>query len=515
VTASPVTEISGEGLPNLLVKNLPPVSSPPIPELRVTRPEIYFGEKGTDWVIVNTDEPELDFASETETKYNRYDGKGGVLLDSILKRALFAWQMADPNIILTALRDDSRILYYRHVQERVSKIAPFLVLDRDPYVVINEGRLVYIQDAYTVTNRFPYSEPYLEPPPSRRRYNYIRNSVKAVVDAYDGTVDFYIADPSDPLIQTWARIFPDLFKPFDQLSAGLRQHVRYPEDFFNVQAEMYRTFHMRDPQVFYNKEDTYERPKELYLTQEKAMDAYYVIMRLPEEARSEFMLILPFTPVNKNNANAWLAGRSDGQNYGKLLAFTFPKDKLIYGPRQVESRIDQDPTISAQFALWNQSGSRVLRGNLLFVPIGQSYLYVEPVYLQSAQSQLPELKRVVVAAGNRIAMEPTLEESLNRIYGAQVAQPGQPGTPGGPSPGPSPPPSGAGTPATPGASGELVQLARQADEVYRRAQERLRSGDWTGYGNELRELEALLKRMVELGSTGGGSGGAPRSGSGQ
>lgn len=501
VTASPVTEISGEGLPTLLVKNLPPVSTPPIPELRVTRPEIYFGEKGTDWVIVNTDEEELDYASETETKYNRYQGKGGVALDSLFKRAMFAWQMMDPNILLTALREDSRILYYRHVRERVSKIAPFLVLDKDPYVVITEGRLVYIQDAYTMTNRFPYSEPYLEPQAPRRRYNYIRNSVKAVVDAYDGTVDFYIADASDPIIQTYDRIFPGVFKPMDQMPAGLRQHVRYPEDLFNVQAEMYRTYHMRDPQVFYNKEDTYERPKELYLTQEKAMDAYYVIMQLPGESRSEFMLILPFTPVNKNNANAWLAGRSDGANYGRLLAFTFPKDKLVYGPRQVESRIDQDPTISSQFALWNQSGSRVLRGNLLFIPIGQSYLYVEPVYLQSSQSQFPELKRVVVAAGNRIAMEATLEESLNKIYGAQVAQPGGVAPPAPPPAGGTPaPPGPPPPPAPPGSSTELVILARQADETYKRAQDKLKGGDWTGYGNDLRELEGLLRRMVELGS---------------
>jgi uncharacterized membrane protein (UPF0182 family) len=270
---------------------------------------------------------------------------------------------------------------------------------------------------------------------------------------------------------------------------------------------MYRTYHMRDPQVFYNKEDTYERPKELYLQQEKPMDAYYVIMQLPREPQSEFMLILPFTPVNKNNANAWLAGRSDGENYGRLLAFTFPKDKLVYGPRQVESRIDQDPAISSQFALWNQSGSRVLRGNLLFVPVGQSYLYVEPVYLQSAQSQFPELKRVVVVAGNRIAMEPTLEESLNRIYGAQVAQPTTGGT-APPGPPPAPPPAPPGTPPGPPApppppppgATDLVLLARQADAAFTRAQEKLRGGDLAGYSTEVKEAEALVKRMLELGS---------------
>jgi len=495
VALNPVNEVTREGLPNLFVKNLPPVSDPPMPILNITRPEIYFGEKTKDWVIVNTDEEELDYASERETKYTRYEGKGGVILGSFFRRALFAWQMSDPNILLTGLRENSSILYRRNIQERVAHIAPFLRLDRDPYVVIFKGRLVYMQDAYTTSNRYPYATPY------QRSMNYIRNSVKAVVDAYDGTVDFYIADSTDPIIQAYARIFPGVFKPMSEMPAELRTHIRYPEDLFTAQSDMYQIYHMQDPQVFYNKEDAYARPKEIYLDREKPMDAYYVIMRLQGESKPEFVLMLPFTPANKDNANAWLAGRSDGENYGKLIAYKFPKERLIYGPRQLESRIDQDPTISAQFSLWNQGGSRVLRGNLLFVPIGESYMYVEPIYLQAQQSQLPELARVVVAAGNRIAMEPTLDEAMTKVFGVRVTPGPAPTQPGAPQPTPPPPTTPSPTTPAPGQQpqpAEMQALTTQAQQSYARAQERLRSGDWAGYGEELKKLEDILKRMVEL-----------------
>ena len=496
LTLSPVNEISPEGLPNLFVKNLPPVSTPPIPNLAVTQPEIYFGEKTTDWVIVNTEEPELDYASETEIKYTHYQGTGGIQLDSLFKRSIFAWQMTDPNIVLTALKPESQILYYRSVQERVQHIAPFLILDGDPYVVVHNGRLLYVQDAYTASDRYPYSELY------EGEFNYIRNSVKAVVDAYQGTVEFYISDPSDPIITTYSRIYPSLFKPLDEMPPDLRTHIRYPEDMFNVQANMYQTYHMQDPQVFYNKEDAYTRPLEIYLDTEKPMDAYYVIMKLPKHDDPEFILMLPFTPVNKNNANAWLAGRSDGANYGKLLSFIFPKERLIYGPRQIEARIDQDPLISQQFALWNQSGASVLRGNLLLVPIGESYLYVEPIYLQSRESQLPELARVVVAAGNRIAMEATLEHSLNAVYGQQVMVPpptrsDTPLLPAGAGPAPTTP-STPSTAPTPTSSSDVAVLAHQAQEQYDRAQELQKQGDWAGYGVAIQQLEQTLNRIVEL-----------------
>ena len=512
VALSPVNEIADNRLPNLFVRDLPPVvTKNNASVLNIERPEIYFGEKSTQWVIANTQEPEIDFASGAETKFTSYQGKGGVLLDSVWMRALFAWHFGDPNILLTDVKPDSRILFNRQIQERVRHIVPFLRLDRDPYLVISNGRLVYVQDAYTTSSRFPYSQlyPMVDQQRGRTSINYIRNSVKAVVDAYDGTVDFYISDPSDPLIQTYAKLFPNTFKAMDQMPAGLRQHLRYPEDLFNLQSNVYENYHMQDPQIFYNKEDAYSRPQEIYLDKPQLMEPYYVIMRLPGQSQPEFMLILPFTPAGKNNANAWLAGRADGDHYGKLLAFKFPNDKLIFGPRQIESRIDQDGTIADQFGKWKNSGSTVIRGNLLFVPVGDSYIYVEPIYLQSQQSRLPELTRVVVAAGERIEMETSLEESLNKVFRTQVfrQRDGVVTTPA-PAPGapaatpPSQPPPGtpsttvppAGTPA----SSPLTALARQAQEQFTRAQDRLRTGDWAGYGEAQKQLEDTLKQMAVL-----------------
>jgi len=525
---SPVNEIADNRLPNLFLKDLPPVAAQAgASSIRITRPEIYFGEKTNGWAIVASNEPELDYASANETKFTSYSGSGGVQLDSVGKRLLFAWQFADPNILLTDLKPESRLLYNRTVAKRVSEVLPFLKLDRDPYLVLLDGRMVYVQDAYTTSTRFPYSEPYADNPDGSRlggrfnRVNYIRNSVKAVVDAYEGTVDFYVSDPSDPIIQTYAKVFPDTFKALSEMPPGLREHLRYPEDLLNVQAEVYQIYHMQDPQIFYNKEDAYIRPKEIYLNKEQPMDPYYVIMRLPGQARPEFLLILPFTPVNKNNANAWLAGRSDGANYGKLLAFKFPNDRLVFGPRQIESRIDQDDRIADQFGKWRNSGSTVLRGNLLFVPVGDSYIYVEPIYLQSQQSSLPELTRVVVAAGERIAMEGSLEESLNAVFrttifrsrdGVVTVPPGGPASPPAvsPTPGlgqptpipgqPTPTASLAPVPGAPGATpaGDMASLARLAQELFTRGQDRLRSGDFAGYGEVQRQLEDVLKRMTEL-----------------
>lgn len=504
VALSPVNEIADNRLPNLYVRDLPPVTARAGNDaLRVDRPEIYFGEKTTEWAIANSQEPELNYASANETKFSHYQGTGGVQLDSMFKRLLFAWQFGDPNIVLTDLKPESRILFYRTVQERVSRVLPFLRLDHDPYVVIHQGRLVYIQDAYTVSSRYPYAE--IQRSGMFAGQNYIRNSVKAVVDAYNGTVDFYVADPSDPIIQTFAKVFPGTFKGLDEMSADLRAHLRYPEGLFNVQAEVYQIYHMQDPQIFYNKEDAYTRPLEIYLDREQRMAPYYVIMRLPGQPRPEFILILPFTPVNKNNANAWLAGRSDGENYGKLLAYKFPTDRLVFGPRQIESRIDQDDRIADQFGKWRNSGSTILRGNLLFVPVGDSYIYVEPIYLQSQQSRLPELTRVVVAAGERIAMEASLEESLNAVFRTTIFRPAGGGAVVAPPPsgGAQPPPAQPTPPAAPpaGAATELAALARQAQEHFARAQERLRAGDWAGYGEAQKQLEETLKRMAELAPT--------------
>ncbi|MBI2322173.1 MAG: UPF0182 family protein, partial [Chloroflexi bacterium] len=406
---TPVNEVVGEGLPNLILRNIPPVG-----ELPVDRPEIYFGEKTAGYVIVGTREREFDYPSEDTNVFTTYSGRDGVSLGSFWRRLLFAWHFNDGNILLsTSLMPESRIVFRRTIRERLPTLAPFLAYDNDPYIVLAGGRLVWMQDAYTVTNRYPYSAAY------RGRLNYIRNSVKVAVDAYDGTVQLYVADPSDPILQVYQRVFPTLFQPLSAMPEELQQHIRYPEDLFRIQAETLRMYHMTDPQVFYNREDVWSVPREVFLDQPIDLTPYYVIMRLPDEPREEFIMMLPFTPQNKDNMIAWLSARSDRPRYGELLLYTYPKDRLIFGPMQIEARINQDPRISAQLALWQQRGSRVLRVNLLVIPIGQSNLYVEPLYLLAERGQIPELQRVIVATGNRIIMAPTLAESLAQLTGGR------------------------------------------------------------------------------------------------
>ncbi len=411
VTMSPVNELTPEGLPTLFLQDVPPIGNP-----RVDRPEVYYGEKSREYVIVRTRSPEFNYPKGDENVYTTYEGKTGVGLGSPLRRLLFAWRFRDLNILLSdAITPESVILYHRNIVERVARLVPFLRLDGDPYLAVADGRMYWIIDAYTNTDRYPYSQP------SREGFNYVRNSVKAVVDAYNGTVALFITEPGDAMIQTYARIFPGLFQPLAALPASLRPHLRYPQDIFAVQAEMYRTFHMQDPRVFYNKEDLWSLPQEVYTDKPVEMTPYYVIMRLPGVATEEFVLIMPYTPPGKQNMITWLAARSDGENYGKLLAFRYPKDRLVFGPMQIEARINQDPTISEQFTLWNQGGNRVIRGNMIVIPIGQSNLYVEPVYLQAEQGRLPEMKRVVLASGNRIAMAPTVSAALQALLAGSAA----------------------------------------------------------------------------------------------
>ena len=426
VAVSPVNEVTPEGLPELFVKDVPPRG-----KLEISRPEIYYGENTSDYVIVKTTTPEFDYPKGDENVYVEYEGDSGVAIGSYLRRLLFAWQFGDANILLTgAIKPESKILYNRNIKERVQMVAPFLAYDRDPYIVVANGRLYWMLDAYTFTNRYPYSQPVS----LQSELNYMRNSVKVVVDAYEGRMQFYLADETDPLVHTYDKIFPGLFKPLDEMPPELRSHVRYPEDLFSVQVELYRTYHMKDARVFYNKEDLWNLPSEIYLDKQVPMQPYYVIMRLPGAAKEEFALILPYTPPNKNNMITWLAARSDGEDYGSLIAYKFPKDKLIYGPLQIEARIDQDPRISEQLTLWNQAGSRVIRGNLIVIPIGNSSLYVEPIYLQSEQSKLPEMKRVIIANGNSVVMEPTVSVALAKIFAGQVASPGVPTSPAEPGP---------------------------------------------------------------------------------
>jgi uncharacterized membrane protein (UPF0182 family) len=478
VVLSPVNEVVEEGLPRLWVRDIPPRSI--YPELALPRPEIYYGELTTDYVVVKTEEQELDYPAGDRNVYTTYEGTGGVILDSPLKRLAYALRLGSSQLLLSgSITSDSHLLWRRAISERVQAVAPFLRFDPDPYPVIVDGRLVWLLDAYTTTDRYPYSEPINT---SFDRLNYIRNAVKVAIDAYDGTLTVYLIDPGDPLAATYAAIFPDLFQPVDEMDPALVAHWRYPEGMFRVQAAIYQTFHMTDPQVFYNQEDLWNWPEELVGGERLRIEPYYVNMRLPGEASSEFVLMMPYTPSTKQNMVAWLYARNDGARYGELGVYKFPKQRLVYGPMQVESRIDQDPLISQQLSLWNQRGSQVIRGNLLVIPIDQAILYVEPIYLQAEASQLPELRRVIVAYGNRIAMEETLAQGLARVIGTELVEettaPVEPGTP------------------LPVLEGDVADLVRQADAHYQNAQECLQVGDWTCYGQAMDALERALAALV-------------------
>ncbi|MFC1568516.1 UPF0182 family protein, partial [Candidatus Margulisiibacteriota bacterium] len=413
---SPVARQTPEGLPDLIVKNIPPETKT---NLKITRPEIYYGEETDDYVIVKTKEQEFDYPKGDKNIYTTYQGRGGVQISSLLRKLAFTIKYADVKILLTEyITSDSRILFDRNIHARVRKIAPFLRYDRDPYMVISDGRLFWIQDAYTISDRYPYSDPTGS---GFSQFNYIRNSVKIVIDAYNGDVTYYIVDEKDPIALTYQKIYPKLFKALAEMPDDLKLHLRYPEDLFMVQAHKYAVFHMEDPQVFYNQEDLWHTPKEVYAGSEVPMAAYYIIMKLPEERKEEFLLMLPFTPNNKDNMISWLAARSDMPNYGKLIVYKFPKDKLIYGPKQIEARIDQQTEISQQFTLWGQVGSSVIRGNLLAIPIEQSIVYVEPIYLEASSGELPELKRVIAVYGKNVAMAETLDGALSAVFSGRVS----------------------------------------------------------------------------------------------
>jgi uncharacterized membrane protein (UPF0182 family) len=420
----PVNRVTREGLPEFWIKDIPPAAST---DLRISRPELYFSELATDYVFVKTRAKEFDYPAGDQNVYIAYEGQGGIPLGSLWRKLLFAAHLGDIKLLMSNdLTSASRVLLYRNIRERVQRIAPFFKYDDDPYMVISAaGRIVWLLDGYTVSDWFTYSAA------TRGLGNYVRNAVKVTVDAYDGTVHFYVADPADPVIRTLARIFPGLLQPLEAMPADLRAHIRYPEGLFRVQAAMYAVYHMRDTQVFYNKEDLWSIPLGHGDGPDRPMEPYYLIMRLPGEAKEEFVLLIPFNPSKKDNLSAWLAARSDPPHYGKLVVYNFPKRKLIYGPRQIEARIDQDSFISQQLTLWNQRGSQVIRGNLLVIPIERSLVYVEPLYIAAEKGQLPELKRVIVGFGDRIAMDETLEGAMARVFGGSAS-------PAGPEAAPSP-----------------------------------------------------------------------------
>ncbi len=472
VVMGPVNRITPEGLPELFIRDIPPVSAVP---LRVTRPEIYYGEVANDYVFVGTRSREIDYPAGEENVYTTYRGRGGVPVGGFGRRLLLALRFGSYRVLLSdEITPESRAMYYRQVGERVRRIAPFFRFDADPYLVIRaDGSLAWLIDGYTVTSRFPYAERI----PSFG--NYVRNSVKAVVDAYHGSVTFYLADPQDPLVRAFAEAFPGLLRPLADMPADLRAHVRYPAGLFAAQARMYATYHMQDPRVFYNKEDLWSIPRRQDAGRDRELEPYFTIMRLPGEAREEFVLLTLFTPLRRDNMIAWLAARSDGAHYGRLVAYLFPKQRLVYGPRQIAARIDQDPAIAQQLTLWNQRGSSVIRGSLLAIPIEESLLYVEPMYLAAEKGSIPELKRVFVAYGNQIAMEETLEASLQAIFGRR------------------PPTGPAGATAAGPVPEGLAGLVSQAWEAWTRGQDSLRRGDWAAYGEAQRRLEEILRGLRE------------------
>lgn len=482
IAAGPVNEVTPEGLPVLFVKDLPPRSE--VKELTISRPEVYYGEMPNEYVIVRTKSKEFDYPKGEENVYTTYSGKGGIEINSFMRRLLYSVHFSSLKLLLSSdITSESRILYYRNIKERVLKIVPFLTLDRDPYLVIDNGKIYWILDAYTSTDRYPYSQPLSL---NGSTVNYIRNSVKVVLDAYDGSVKFYQADPNDPIIKTYARIFPKVFRPLSEMPEGLASHLRYPEDIFTLQTVIYTTYHMDDPQIFYNKEDQWEIPVVAYgeeqqaRTQTQAMAPRHMIMKLPDESKEEFILMLPFTPRAKDNLSAWMVARNDGEQYGKLVVYRFPKDKLVFGPKQVIGRINQDAEVSRQISLWDQRGSQVIQGILSVIPIEESLIYIRPLYLKAEAGKIPELKRVIVAYENKIAMEETLEAGLSKIFGTSANQ-----------------------------SQTIIQLPvatttvdmsredllQEATEVYEAALRAQREGDWARYGEEIKKLGEVLNKL--------------------
>jgi uncharacterized protein len=407
VAMSPVTEVQAGGRPDFFIRDLPPKGDIPL-----ERSEIYYGLKSLEYLIVNSRMQEFNYPGTDGPVYTHYQGSGGVLLDSFFRRLIYAWQFRDLNILISGeITPESRIQYRRTIAERFSTVAPFLLRDREAYSVVADGRLFWIQDAYTTTTRYPYSTPW------ENSFNYIRNSVKSVVDAYNGSIDFYVFDPKDPLIRTYQAMFPGLFKPSEEMPEYLRAHVRYPQDIFTVQTRMLLQYHMRDPVVFYNKEDQWSVPMQTSFGEVKVLQPYYIVARLPGEEKEEFLLIQPFTPINRHNLVGWMAARSDGEHYGDLVLFRFPTGRHVDGPSQVEARIDNDAVISEQFTLWGQVGSEVFRGILLVIPIGDSILYAEPVFLRPETIDFPELRRIILADSRQVVMHQTLDASIRALVG--------------------------------------------------------------------------------------------------
>ncbi len=487
LTLGPVNQVTPEGLPTLFIKNLPPESAV---DLKVDEPSLYFAELSNDYVIVRTRTKEFHYPKGDANVYTTYEGRGGVNIGSLWRKLLFSVRFRSLKILLSNdLTDESRVLFYRRIDDRVKTIAPFLIYDPDPYLAIDHGRLYWIQDAYTTTDRYPYATP-------TSGLNYIRNSIKVVIDAYHGTTTYYRVDEKDPVAATLDRAFPGLLQPFTSMPEGLRTRMRYPRTIFTIQAQMFSTYHMNTASVFYNKEDQWEVPTIRTPTQAVPMEPYYAVMRLPGSQKGEFIQMLPFTPRQKDNLAAWMVARSDGDAYGRLVVFQFPKQKVIFGPNQVIARINQDQVISPQITLWNQQGSEVIQGTLLVIPIEESVLYVRALYLRATGGggrSIPELKQVIAVYQNKIVMAESLEAAIDQIFPrpdegrsklpttttTTTTAPIEPGV----------------APESPAPNTTLAALAAEARAHYDRAIQAQRDGNWALYGDEIKKLGEVLERM--------------------
>ena len=477
IVMSPVNAKDTEGLPVFFLKDVPTISKV---GLKIDQPGIYYGEEPDNYVVVKANTPEFDYPHGAENVFGYYQADAGIKMSGIASRLLFSYYFKDLNLLVSdTIQSQSKILIRRNIRDRIERLAPFLVQDRDPYIVLHEGRLAWIVDCYTTSDRFPYSQR------NGEQINYIRNAVKAVIDAYTGQTTLYVSDPEDPMIQTWERIFPALFQPLSAMPTDLRLHIRYPEDMFLVQADVYSTYHMTDPQVFYNREDVWGFPTENYGGETGPMQPYYVIMRLPNEAHEEFILMLPMVPRGRDNMISWLAARCDGNEYGHMIEYAFSKEKLIYGPYQIQARINQNPEISRQMSLWNQMGSRVILGNLLVIPIEDALLYVEPLYLRAENGQLPELQRVIASYSDRVVMGDDLELTLAALF-----KPGEGLLPNIVQASVPPAHAAAGGPLQGTVAGADLGSAAYH---YDKALKALRAGDWPQFGAEMQKLGETLQ----------------------
>lgn len=486
ITMSRVDKVTSSGQPDVLIGNIPPESS--VEDIQIKRPEIYFGELSNEYVIVGTNEDEFDYPSGESNEYTRYEGDAGIKMN-FFNRLVFAVKEGSVKLLVSSNIDsDSKIIIHRNVMDRVKTIMPYLSYEEDPYMVTADGKLYWMVDAYTTSSNYPYSQPW----ENDNNTNYIRNSVKVVVDAYNGDVSFYVVDNEDPIAATYAKIYPKLFKDMDEMPEGLKAHIRYPNKLLQIQANIFARYHMEDIGVFYLNEDQWDIAYEIYGTEQMQMTPTYYIAKLPGEEKAEFFNSIPFTPKSKKNMTALMVARNDGDHYGELVLYQFPKSKTIYGPEQVEAQIDQNTEISKEFSLWNSSGTTYRRGNMFVIPINSSILYVEPVYLEATNSSIPEVKRIIVAYNDKIAYEETLAECLVSLFGDEAASgiDSVGGSVGGQTDG-----NGEGTTA-PEAELSQTELIQKAASAYDNAQAALKDGDWASYGEYMEELEEALNKLA-------------------